>query len=233
MKSNKYAFVIMLTLIFVLTCGLSFAKEERYYKTKKYEVTITNLTRGQIFSPPIVVVHDSKFSLFRLGYPASPALAALAEDGDRSLLVDQIRGRYPYVAFDDMDAIPPGESKSVTLKISKRGRLRYISVASMLVISNDAFFAASNIWFHGKRNVNLKASAYDAGSERNSENCDYIPGPPCGSGGVRDTVGSEGYVHVHAGVHGTNPEGDKSDLIPAMHDWNNPVAKITIRRIYH
>jgi hypothetical protein len=39
---------------------------------------------------------------------------------------------------------------------------------------------------------------------------------------------AEGYVHVHAGIHGIG-----SEVIPAERDWNNPVAKITIRRIYH
>ena len=227
MKSNKYAFVIMLILIFVLTCGLSFAKEESYYRTKKYKVTITNLTRGQIFSPPIVIAHDSKFDLFTLGAPASPELAALAEDGDTSLLVDLIKDRYPYAVAGG--AIMPGHSESVTLKISKRSRARLISVAGMLVTTNDAFFAAHDVWFFGKRNVAVEAPAYDAGSEYNSEDCDYIPGPPCGRPGVRDTDDAEGYVHIHAGIHGTAD----SDLNPAEHDWRNPVVKITIERIYH
>ena len=51
----------------------------------------------------------------------------------------------------------------------------------------------------------------------------FIPGPPCGNAGVRDTGNAEGFVHVHAGVHGIG------DLVAADHDWRNPVAKITIR----
>jgi hypothetical protein len=104
----------------------------------------------------------------------------------------------------------------------------------MLVTTNDAFFAARDIWYLGKRNIMVEAEAYDAGSEQNSENCAYIPGPPCGSGESHDPEVAEGYVHIHAGVHGTNSEGTaESDLTPAMHDWRNPVAKITIRRVYH
>jgi hypothetical protein len=231
MKSNKYAFVIILILIFVLTCGLSFAKEESYYRTKKYKVTITNLTRGQIFSPPIVIAHDSKFSLFTLGEPASDELAALAEGGATDPLVDLIDGRYPTAVFDG--PILPGYSESVTFKISKRSRARLISVAGMAVTTNDAFFAVRDVWFHGKRKVNLRASAYDAGSERNSENCDYIPGPPCGNPGVRDTVDAEGYVHIHAGIHGISPGPAGEVVDPAVHDWRNPVASIKIQRIYH
>jgi hypothetical protein len=214
-------------LIFVLTCGFSFAKEDRYYKTKEYKVTITNLTRGQIFSPPIVIAHDSKFDLFTLGHPATPELAALAEDGDTSLLVDLIKDRYPYAVAGG--AIMPGHSESVTLKISKRSRARLISLAGMLVTTNDAFFATHDVWFFGKRNVVVEAPAYDAGSEYNSEDCYYIPGPPCGNPGVRDTDDAEGYVHVHAGIHGIGSTGVK----PEMHDWRNPVAKIKIERVYH
>lgn len=225
MKYNKYAFAIMLILIFVLTSALSFADGWRY--KKKYEITITNLTRGQVFSPPIVIAHESKFNLFTLGEPASDELAALAEDGDTGPLEALVESRYSSVVVDGM--ILPGKSKSVVLEIGKRSRLRLISVAGMLVTTNDAFFAARDIWFLGKRNVIVEAEAYDAGSERNSEECAYIPGPPCGNGGVRDTDGSEGYVHIHAGIHGIGSEG----VDPAMHDWRNPVAKMEIQRIYH
>jgi hypothetical protein len=216
MKFKKYYFSVTITMILILVSGLCFADEERYSKKRKYEVTITNLTPGQIFSPPIVIAHDRNFSLFTLGEPASDELAALAEDGATGPLEDLIHGRYPSAVADD--GIPPGKSKMIKLEISKRSRLRLISVAGMAVTTNDAFFAVRNVWFHGKRNVYLSASAYDAGSERNSENCDHIPGPPCGSGGVRDIDGSEGFVHIHAGIHGTNPESTaESDLKPAMH----------------
>jgi hypothetical protein len=69
------------------------------------------------------------------------------------------------------------------------------------------------------------ADPYDAGSEANSEFCEFIPGPPCENPGVRDTANAEGYVHIHAGIHGIG------DLDASMFDWHNPVAEITIRSI--
>ena len=36
----------------------------------------------------------------------------------------------------------------------------------------------------------------------NNEDCAFIPGPPCGNPGVRDEAEAEGYVHIHAGIHG-------------------------------
>ena len=80
-------------------------------------------------------------------------------------------------------------------------------------------------------NVIVKALAYDAGSEQNSEDCDYIPGPPCGNSLGHDPAASEAYVHVHAGIHGIGPEGEGPRVTPADHDWNNPVARITIKRL--
>ncbi len=224
MKYNKHAFSIMLILIFVLVSGLSLADEER--DTKKFEITVTNLTRGQIFSPPIAVGHDRDFSLFKLGDEASPELAALAENGDTGPLVDQIEGTYPYAVTDG--PIPPGATKSLKLEISKSSPLRLLSLAGMLVGTNDAFFAAHDVRFLGKKYITVEAPAYDAGSEQNSEKCWFIPGPPCNrSGNLHDPADPEGFVHIHAGIHGI-----RFILNPADHDWKNPVAKITIRRIY-
>ena len=230
MKKIKIFFTIAFFVIPILAGGLSFADQRRGERT--YEVTITNLTRGQIISPPIVISHDENFRLFTLGEPASHELYPLAEDGDTVPLTDHIK-TLPSV-FDYAVAAPlvgpsplfPGES--VTYEIGTRGRARFISAAGMLVTTNDAFFAIQGIRVPKKGETVVDAAAYDAGSEANSEDCDFIPGPPCGNGGFRDTGDAEGYVHIHAGIHGI----DIDDMvIPAMHDWRNPVAKITIRRL--
>jgi hypothetical protein len=226
MKLKKYYFSVIFIVIFILASGLSFADEERYEKKIKYKVTITNLTRGQVFSPPIAIGHDHKFRLFTLGKEASDELAALAEGGATDPLVELIDGRYPSVVFDG--PIPPGASASEMLEI---GRFRLITVAGMLVSTNDAFFAARDIWLLGKYKKIVDAVAYDAGSEKNTEDCQDIPGPPCGPNEHPDAK-AEGYVHIHAGIHGFNPEGGVSSLNPAVRDWNNPVAKIRIQRIY-
>ena len=97
-----------------------------------------------------------------------------------------------------------------------------MSFISMLVSTNDAFIGGNGIDLSKSRTIYL--TAYDSGSEANSEDCAYIPGPPCGNH-VEDNSASEGYVHVHAGIHG----GSGSDLDPAMHDWRNPVAMLTVK----
>lgn len=188
---------------------------------QNYEVTITNLTQGQVFSPPIVFSHRSSFDLFTPGQPVIPELAGVAEDADNEPLV-ALLGAEPRVGDVAVgeDFLPPGMSTSVTVKA--RGGARYITALGMLVTTNDAFFAAE------RRASGFSSSTYavawDAGSEANTQKCAHIPGPPCGNGGVRVQNGAEGYVYIHTGIQA------RGDLNPALHDWRNPVAKITIRR---
>lgn len=196
-----------------------------------YEITVTNITKGQIFSPPAVVAHQSSVSLFTLGNPASQALAALAEDGFVDPILDEaaeIDGVFSVNAFDG--PILPGDS--ATLEINTFRDFNTISVLGMLVITNDAFFAAT-AQAPGSRFTALKtnrfepfteviyATAYDAGTEENTESCGDIPGPPCGSVGT-GTPG-EGYVYVSNGIHNVG------DIDSATYDWRGPVARVVIR----
>ena len=189
-----------------------------------YEVTVTNLTKGQIFSPPIVYSHRGSFNLFTPGEPAIAELAGVAEDADNGPLVALLTAE-PRVRDVAMagDVVMPGASAEVMVQAGRGSR--YISALGMLVTTNDAFFAAERlIW--GFSNTTY-AIAWDAGSEANTQDCAHIPGPPCGNPGVRVEDGAEGYVYVHAGIQ------DRGSLDPAMHDWRSPVAKITIRRANH
>jgi len=190
-----------------------------------FRVTITNLTQGQIFSPPILAVHSERADVFSAGEPASDELAALAEDGDRSLLAAALEADPEVLSVILADnPIPPGESASFDVFVL--GRFRHLSAAGMLVTTNDAFFGLDSYTAPAPRSDVLMVPAYDAGTEVNSEDCGFIPGPPCGNGGVRDTVGAEGFVAIHSGIHGVG------DLMPAESDWRNPVAKITIEPLF-
>lgn len=202
----------------------AFASGPYHPRGRLYEVTITNLTRGQILSPPVIFTHRGGFELFTLGQPASAEVAAVAEDGVNGPLETMLAGS-PMV-FDQESAaapVPPGQS--VTLDVRAGAGARYLGAIGMMVVTNDAFFGAQGVALPRRGTVTYRAIGYDAGSEGNSELCAHIPGPPCGSGGVRNTATAEGFVHVHAGVHGTG------DLVPAQHDWRNPVVLITITRV--
>lgn len=187
-----------------------------------YDVTIQNLTKGQVFSPPVVYTHRHSFDLFTAGEEAIPELAGVAEDAANDPLIALLSAE-PKVADVEVGGgfVPPGES--ITVRVKAWGRARNITALGMLVTTNDAFFA-------GERRApafssSIYATAWDAGSEANTQDCDHIPGPPCGNGGVRVEEGAEGFIYVHAGIQ------DRGSLSPEDHDWRNPVAKITIRRV--
>jgi hypothetical protein len=197
----------------------------------KYEVKITNLTRGQPLSPVVVATHTGNLpALFAVGSPASGELAAVAEDADNSGLLSLWDPAANTMVVGDLQTITgsggpimPGETASAIMEGG--GTFRQISLVSMLVNTNDAF-TALNAEALPRADTGVHWSpAYDAGSEANNEDCDFIPGPACESAFMRDTAGAEGYVHIHAGIHGIN------ELDPGAYDWRNPVALIEIRRL--
>ena len=123
-----------------------------------------------------------------------------------------------------------GPGQTVTQRVGAHDGFDNVSVAAMLIPSNDGFFAVNDAEGpNGRDSISVFSPAYDAGTERNDETCASIPGPnfvECGGpGGGGAPGGGEGYAHIHAGIHGIG------SFDPANRDWRNPVAKITIRRV--
>lgn len=191
---------------------------------RRYAVTVTNITRGQPIAPPAVVAHDDHFKLFVLGSPGIPELAPLAEEGNGVPLLGAVSS-LPSVYRTALGngVILPGASQ--TVEIETTARFPQISVGAMLGTTNDGFMAVRGVYAPRRGAVTVDAEGYDAGTEANSEDCAFIPGPPCGDFN-HNPAASEGFVHVHAGIHIGG-----GGLTPATHDWRNPVAEIEIRRI--
>ena len=198
-----------------------------------YEITVKNLTYSQIFAPPIAVAHTNNLNAFEAGTSAGRGLEILAEDGSPAALATELELDGADVAINGDQApqvIMPGESATFRLTTRKRNAL--ISVLGMLVTTNDAFFGVDGA-LAPIRSRTLLAPAYDAGTEVNTEMCEHIPGPSCGNGGQENLTPGEngpdegGVVHIHRGIHSVNTDG----VDAAQHDWRNPVAEVTIRRI--
>ena len=196
----------------------------------RYEVTITNLTRGQPLTPPVIVAHTSATTLFEAGAQASDGLTALAEDAITTTLVEELAANPEVtdfvVAVDPVTGvILPGASLTVEIATHDGGRL--LSAVGMLPDSNDAFAAIRDVALpRGSHVLRVHGDAYDAGTEANNEDCAFIPGPSCGMQGVRDTAGAEGFVHIHSGIYGIT-----GHLDPAVLNWQNPVIELTIRKV--
>ncbi len=193
---------------------------------KMVEVTITNISHGEFFTPIMVASHQHGVKLFEPGKPASYELEVLAESGNSNPLKDRLLASGKVLdVVQGVAPLPPGQSVTLNVRMNKHNS--HISVASMLVPSNDAFFAVNGLHIgKAKHAVTVYSPAYDAGSEINDELCVSIPGPGFVCSGEGTNVESgEGFVHVHPGIQGI------ADLDKAQFDWRNPTAKITIKRV--
>jgi len=193
-----------------------------------FEITITNLTAGQTFTPILAASHRAGVKLFTLGQPASVELEILAEAGDTGPLTALLRGMPEVMDVTDSRApLPPGHS--VTLFVRTAGEFDHVSVAAMLIPTNDGFFAINGVEGpRGAKVLILFSPAYDAGTEADDELCAHIPGPPsvcAGEGFNPSRAGDVNFVHIHRGIHGVG------DLTADVRDWRNPVAQVTIRRM--
>lgn len=192
-------------------------------RSSMYEVTVTNVTRGALFTPVLVVSHRSDVSLFALGQPASAELAVLAEGGDIEPLAQALRANSQVTGVANSEGLlRPGQS--VTVQVPAQGTDR-ISLAAMILPTNDGFVALNGVAVPRGGSQSYMALGYDAGSEPNDELCASIPGPQCGGEGSSPSAGGENFVHVHAGIHGV------ADLKAADYDWRNPIANVVIRRV--
>lgn len=204
-------------------------------RNARYEVTITNITKAQTFTPQLVVTHSPAVRLFELGAPASEQLAVLAEDGSPVPLTEVLQNAGD--AVSDVQTIAgllaPGSSATVIVDASSRHQ--FLSVAAMLIPTNDTFMALNlgRLPLHGSATYHLPA--YDAGSEPNDQDCANIPGPRCGGQGssLGTNPGDEGFVHIGNGFHelGATSPGGSEVLGPLAYDWRNPVALVTVRRV--
>lgn len=190
-----------------------------------YHVTITNLTYSINLTPILVASHRRPVSIFEPGTPASDDLSAIAEGGDVGPMTTTLNHDDHVVDVQNSGGLlGPGES--VTVIVSGDHGAKYISVASMMLPTNDGFIALDGVRADGRHGEVYYSPGYDAGSEANDEWCANIPGPTCGGVGPSPgaNFGDEGYVHVHRGIHGVG------DLAAATYDWRNPVARIAILR---
>lgn len=204
----------------------AWAEGDRNGRNIDYDVTITNVSKLS-FTPLLVAVHNGDIRFTQAGAAPDAAIAALAEGGDIGPLSDILAAAPDSVGDmgETAGLLMPGQS--VTVELSTTKRYGHVSVAAMLLPTNDTFVWLDSVAVPSKHNstVRYMAPAYDAGSEPNDELCSNIPGPLCGGAGGSPDAGGEGYVHVSSGIHGIG------DLTPADYDWRNPVAIIKIERM--
>jgi hypothetical protein len=206
----------------------------------RYQVTVENLATGQPLTPPIVATHRNEVGLFTVGEQASPEVEAIAENGDASGAAALLSSlpQVSNVVATSVPLTPHGTqvgdfTDSVTIDILARRGDR-ISLATMLICTNDGFTGLDGAWLPLHGSATYYINAYDAGTEANTElSVDIVD--PCSAlgpvvlngdpnGNENDAVNTSGIIQHHDGILGGG------DLLPG-HDWDNPVAKVTITRV--
>ncbi|WP_434930608.1 spondin domain-containing protein [Shewanella sp. HL-SH5] len=205
------------------------------------EVSVTNLTHGNHFTPLLIAAHNSDSHLFHVGEMATPALQKMAEGGDISDLNTAVTGANGVtLANPAMGLLAAGASiKDVMLDT---GDNTHLSIVAMVLPTNDAFIGLDSWKIPTEAGTyTVYVNAYDAGTEANDEiingggmsGVPGIPAAPGGNGGANGTGVMDGadnmYVHTHPGVLGDkDPAGGASDLDSRIHRWLNPVAKVVV-----
>ena len=212
-RSLKVSILILIVLLIPMTSA--FASDKDQFIT--YEITLENLTIGQIFSPPIFITHKPGYQFFHLRGQASEELRLIAENGNNDPAAEVANASRKVVDVEALSVpLLPGESLTITIQARRGARL---SLASMLVQTNDGFVGASGLRLPKEGTENFYLRTYDAGTEKNNELAEYVPGPPFG-GTLRDP--SNQRIHLHRGILGIG------DVDPEIYDWHGSTAKLTV-----
>jgi hypothetical protein len=229
----------------VATVALAVAPAADAKRAETFEVTFTDLTSGQPFTPAVAATHRGKNELFRVGRPASFELKEIAENGNNVPMLntlasdDDVSGVVEAPGGPLVPAGSPGDAmfgQSTTFSIEADRGARFLSLASMLICTNDGFTGVNALKLPSKvgASVTVETAAYDAGTELNTEDfADMVP--PCqdligvssgepGTGSSDPALAEGGVISHHAGILGG------ADLLPSVHGWdvNAPVARITV-----
>lgn len=192
-----------------------------------YSITVTNLTAAQPMSPVAVVMSEQP--VWHIGQPASDALATLAEGGDNSQLTAD---EAVTASTSAQMPLPPGDSQTLQMMV-EAGDEQPLSVVTMLVNTNDAFSGFTGLSLNDMAvgdTVVRRTSAYDAGSEDNTEAAGTIPGPADNGEGVSEGRETLDAVTLHQGVL-SQDDGLPSSVLRNEHRFDNPVLLISVTKV--
>jgi hypothetical protein len=174
--------------------------------TGTFNVTVTNnsdmTAYPYLLTPVLWATHNPTASLFTPGMMASAELESLAEGGDASALLAALGASSDVSAASLAGAGPIAPGSSVTFPVMLDSDYRYLSLASMIVHSNDTFMAFGpegiallDEMGQARSDEDIAAdiaaylAAWDAGTERNQAGA---VGPDQPLQGGADTGADEG-----------------------------------------
>ncbi len=217
----------------------------------QWDITVSNLTHGNHFTPLLLAAHDSDVHLFEVGQAASLPMQHVAECGHLSPFLATPELNAADTQVDPADGpLAPGASTSTVIMTTDTSN-NHLTIVAMVLPTNDAFVGLESQRIPDQAGTyTYYLNAYDAGTEGNDEimnpggpgACTYtetgmIPGAPgmdADSGAVglvaAGTPDTNTNIHIHRGVLGDAAiTGDgRSDLVNTIHRWQNPVAKVVV-----
>jgi len=141
-----------------------------------FQITFTNLTDGQLMTPPVVALHDSGVHLYQVGETASDAIRDIAEMGSNAALVAFATANPDAVsAAGEAGTAPFGPGNTVSISLTTTESAQVFSAVNMVICTNDGIAGV----------VTVSAMAYDAGTRMNQADAQSFFPPPCKTG---DTV---------------------------------------------
>jgi len=200
-------------------------------------IDIYNNSNNQPLSPVAAIMHDSRYSAWSIGMPASAGLEMLAESGSPTLFMSEASTAFVSEAASDI--LMPGNSTSIMLEATltaeeyASGELAF-TLASMPVNTNDAF-NGTTAWNLAGLEIGESAEAvlpvYDAGTEENLETAATIPGPAAGGEGfnmARDDVADQ--VTRHSGIVSSD-DGYAESALDQSHRFDQGMMLVRITRM--
>jgi len=211
MNRTLTASVIAATLV-LGACGsgveLSTPASDAAAETASYQITFTNMSTGQLMTPPVAAIHDASVHLFEVGELASDAIRDIAETGAGAALVafatDPANAEL-ISAAGEIGGGPFGGGASVTGMLSSDRPDHVFSAVNMVICTNDAISGFDSISLPTNNEpLTLMAMAYDAGTRVNqNDNESFFP-PPCRTGDVVEAPVEDPRQPIaqHAGQNG-------------------------------
>jgi hypothetical protein len=230
MKLTKYVSVglSVCSLLAISACSEDNSKDSM---NQSYELTVSNLTGNQPFSPLAAIIHDDQYSAWSIGEASSVGLEQLAESGGVNLLLSDAVDLDVLNTETGSGLILPGESETLEIESIPAANLQ-LTLAGMLVNTNDAFVGTSGLALHDLQigdSLTVLLPVYDAGTEMNTELSGTIPGPADGGEGFNILRDDVNVVSRHSGVV-TNEDGNTDSILDSSYRFDAPAAKLVLKR---
>lgn len=232
-RTRLPAAVLLLAAAGLSGCGSSSSSSPSPTAEKiSYEVSVSNATNNQPVSPLAIIVHDDSYSAWTIGETALTELEYIAEGGSNSQLIDSMKSEGA-MAKSGKGAFGPGGNETISITASDASQTR-ITVLGMLVNTIDGFSGINSVDVSSLargESMTIMASAYDAGTEVNSESSGTMPGPDDGGEGFNAACSDNNDIVSYRSGVVTADDGLSTSVLDQSHRFDNPVMLVTITRL--